>query len=357
MLTHHTTLVKFLIEERRRHPDASGDLNSLILDVALACKAISTRVAQGELGGVLGAADVVNVQGEVQQKLDVLANDYFLRATEWGGQVAGMASEELAEPYLLPTQYPRGKYLLIFDPLDGSSNIDVNVSVGSIFSILRAAEPGADPSVEDFLQPGSQQVCAGYAIYGPSTMLVLTVGTGVHAFTLDPSLGEFVLTRADIRIPRTTGEFAINASNRRFWEPAVQRYIDECLAGRTGPRGKDFNMRWVASLVAETHRILTRGGVFLYPRDAKDPAKPGRLRLLYEANPIAFLVEQAGGLASTGRGRLMEVVPTGLHQRVPLIFGAADEVELIEEYHRKDYVRPSNSPLYGVRGLYRVVAG
>jgi fructose-1,6-bisphosphatase I/sedoheptulose-1,7-bisphosphatase len=357
MLTHHTTLVKFLIEERRRHPDASGDLNSLILDVALACKAISTRVAQGELGGVLGAADVVNVQGEVQQKLDVLANDYFLRATEWGGQVAGMASEELAEPYHLPTQYPRGKYLLIFDPLDGSSNIDVNVSVGSIFSILRAAEPGADPSVEDFLQPGSQQVCAGYAIYGPSTMMVLTVGTGVHAFTLDPSLGEFVLTRADIRIPRTTGEFAINASNRRFWEPAVQRYIDECLAGRTGPRGKDFNMRWVASLVAETHRILTRGGVFLYPRDAKDPAKPGRLRLLYEANPIAFLVEQAGGLASTGRGRLMEVVPTGLHQRVPLIFGAADEVELIEEYHRKDYVRPSTSPLYGVRGLYRVVAG
>lgn len=357
MLTHHTTLVKFLIEERRRHPDASGELNSLILDVALACKAISTRVAQGELGGVLGAAGVVNVQGEVQQKLDVLANDYFLRATEWGGQVAGMASEELAEPYQLPTQYPRGKYLLIFDPLDGSSNIDVNVSVGSIFSILRAPEPGTDPTVEDFLQPGSRQVCAGYAIYGPSTMLVLTVGTGVHAFTLDPALGEFVLTRANIRIPASTREFAINASNRRFWEPAVQRYIDECLAGRTGPRGKDFNMRWVASLVAETHRILTRGGVFLYPRDAKDPEKPGRLRLLYEASPIAFLVEQAGGLASTGRGRLMDVVPTGLHQRVPLIFGAADEVELIEEYHRKDYVRPSSSPLYGVRGLYRVVAG
>ncbi|MDP7701207.1 MULTISPECIES: class 1 fructose-bisphosphatase [unclassified Mycobacterium] len=357
MLTRHTTLVKFLIEERRRHPDASGDLNSLILDVALACKAISTRVAQGELGGVLGAADVVNVQGEVQQKLDVLANDYFLRATEWGGQVAGMASEELAEPYQLPTHYPRGKYLLIFDPLDGSSNIDVNVSVGSIFSILRAPEPGTDPAVEDFLQPGSQQVCAGYAIYGPSTMLVLTVGTGVHAFTLDPALGEFVLTRANIRIPRSAVEFAINASNRRFWEPAVQRYIDECLAGRTGPRGKDFNMRWVASLVAETHRILTRGGVFLYPRDAKDPAKPGRLRLLYEASPIAFLVEQAGGLASTGRKRLMDVVPTELHQRVPLIFGAADEVELIEEYHRKDYVRPSSSPLYGVRGLYRVVAG
>ncbi|CAM2854655.1 fructose-bisphosphatase class I [Mycobacterium intermedium] len=359
MLTHHTTLVKFLIEERRRHPEASGDLNSLILDVALACKAISTRVAQGELGGVLGASDAVdgavNVQGEVQQKLDVLANDYFLRANEWGGQVAGMVTEELAEPYLLPAQYPRGKYLLVFDPLDGSSNIDVNVSVGSIFSILRAPEPGVDPAPEDFLQPGSQQVCAGYAIYGPSTMLVLTVGTGVHAFTLDPTLGEFVLSRPSIQIPRTTNEFAINASNRRFWEPAVQRYIDECLAGRTGPRGKDFNMRWVASLVAETHRILTRGGVFLYPRDAKDPAKPGRLRLLYEANPIAFLVEQAGGKASTGRKRLLDVVPTSLHQRAPLIFGAADEVELIEEYHRSDYVRPSTSPLYGVRGLYRVV--
>ncbi|MHA7652373.1 class 1 fructose-bisphosphatase [Mycobacterium sp. ML4] len=357
MLTRHTTLVKFLIEERRRHPDASGELNSLILDVALACKAISMRVAQGEIGGVLGAADVVNVQGEVQQKLDVLANEYFLRATEWGGQVAGMASEELAEPYLLPQQYPRGKYLLVFDPLDGSSNIDVNVSVGSIFSILRAPEPGADPAPDAFLQPGSQQVCAGYAIYGPSTMLVLTVGTGVHAFTLEPALGEFVLSRANIQIPRATSEFAINASNRRFWEPAVQRYIDECLAGKTGPRGKDFNMRWVASLVAETHRILTRGGVFLYPRDAKDPAKPGRLRLLYEASPVAFLVEQAGGLASTGRGRLMDVVPTGLHQRVPLIFGAADEVELIEEHHRKDYVRPSSSPLYGMRGLYRVVGG
>lgn len=357
MLTNRTTLVQFLIEERQRHPEASGELNALILQVALACKAISVRVAQGELGGVLGAADAVNVQGEVQQKLDVLANDYFIRASEWGGQVAGMASEELTEPYLLPPQHPRGKYLLVFDPLDGSSNIDVNVSVGSIFSILRAAQPGVDAAPADFLQPGAQQVCAGYAIYGPSTMLVLTVGTGVHAFTLDPTLGEFVLTRPSIRIPKSAGEFAINASNRRFWEPAVQRYIDECLAGRTGPRGRDFNMRWVASLVAEAHRILTRGGVFLYPRDTKDPDKPGRLRLLYEASPIAFLMEQAGGAASTGRNRLLDVVPTSLHQRVPLIFGAANEVELIEDYHRHDYVRPSTSPLYGIRGLYRTATG
>jgi len=353
MLTHHTTLVQFLIEERRRHPSASGDLNALILDVALACKAISNRVARGELGGVLISTDVVNVQGEVQQKLDVLANEYFLRANEWGGQVAGMASEELEEHYLLPVQYPRGKYLLIFDPLDGSSSIDVNVSVGSIFSILRAPSPGTDPDPAHFLQPGSEQVCAGYAIYGPSTMLVLTVGTGVHAFTLDPGLGEFFLTRSSIRIPRAATEFAINASNRRFWEPAVQRYIDECLAGPTGPRRKDFNMRWVASLVAETHRILTRGGVFLYPRDSKDPAKPGRLRLLFEANPMAFLIEQAGGLASTGRARMLDVVPRSLHQRVPFIFGAAEEVERIEEYHRENNDRADDSPLYGTRGLFR----
>ncbi len=357
MLANHTTLVRFLIEERRHHPDASGELNALILDVALACKAISNRVAQGELGGVLGSADAVNVQGEVQQKLDVLANEYFLRACEWGGQVAGMVSEEIDDPYPLPIQYPRGKYLLIFDPLDGSSNIDVNVSVGSIFSILRAPNPGADPSLEDFLQPGTEQVCAGYAIYGPSTMLVLTVGTGVYAFTLDPGLGEFFLSRAQITIPSHTGEFAINASNRRFWEPAVQRYIDECLAGQTGTRAKDFNMRWVASLVAETHRILTRGGVFLYPRDSKDPSKPGRLRLLYEANPIAFLVEQAGGLASTGRGRLLEVTPTTLHQRVPLIFGAAEEVRRIENYHTDSNDRPDGLPLYGIRGLYRSSVG
>jgi fructose-1,6-bisphosphatase I/sedoheptulose-1,7-bisphosphatase len=357
MLANRTTLVQFLIEERRRHPSAGGDFNGLILDVALACKAIAKRVAQGELGGVLGSADAVNVQGEVQQKLDIVANEYFLQANDWAGRVAGMVSEELEEPYLLAPQYPRGKYLLVFDPLDGSSNIDVNVSVGSIFSILRTPNPGTDPERDDFLQPGSEQVCAGYAIYGPSTMLVLTVGTGVHAFTLDPSLGEFILTRAAIRIQSAATEFAINASNRRFWEPPVRRYIDECLAGRAGPRQKDFNMRWVACLVAETHRILTRGGVFLYPRDSKDAKKPGRLRLLYEASPIAFLIEQADGLASTGRGRLLDVVPRSLHQRVPFIFGAADEVRRIEEYHLDSNDYPNRSPLYGTRGLFRTAVG
>jgi Fructose-1,6-bisphosphatase len=353
MLADHTTIARFLIEERRRYPGASGELNALILDVALACKAISGRVAFGALAGVLGAQGRTNVQGEAQQKLDVLANDLFLRANEWSGLVAGMASEELEDPYPIPAQYPRGKYLLVFDPLDGSSNIDVNVSVGSIFSILRASDAGADLSVADFLQPGVEQVCAGYAIYGPSTMLVLTVGTGVYGFTLEPQIGEFILTHPQIRLPQVASEFAINASNRRFWEPAVTRYVDECLAGSSGPRGKDFNMRWVASLVAETHRILTRGGVFLYPRDTKDSTRPGRLRLLYEANPVAFLIEQAGGRATTGRQRVLDVEPQSLHQRIPLIFGPAEEVERIETYHRESNTVVSDLPLYGTRGLFR----
>jgi fructose-1,6-bisphosphatase I/sedoheptulose-1,7-bisphosphatase len=268
-----------------------------------------------------------------------------------------MASEELDDPYPIPAQYPRGKYLLTFDPLDGSSNIDVNVSVGSIFSILRAPVAGAEATVEDFLQPGTEQVAAGYAIYGPATMLVLTVGTGVHAFTLDPALGEFFLTRQGITIPETTAEYAVNSSNRRFWEPAVQRYVEECLQGVNGPREKDFNMRWVASLVAETHRILTRGGVFLYPRDTKDPTRAGRLRLLYEANPIAFVVEQAGGRATTGRERVLDVTPTELHQRIGLIFGSREEVEVVERYHAEPEDAPvDHNPLYGLRGLFHATS-
>ena len=357
MLAERSTLTQFLIEERRRHPGASGELNALILDVALACKAIAKRVAYGALGDVLGAATTANVQGETQQKLDVLANELFLRATEWGGLLAGMVSEEMEAPYPIPARYPRGKYLLAFDPLDGSSNIDVNAPVGSIFSILRATGPGADAAAEDFLQPGANQVCAGYAIYGPSTMLVITVGTGVHAFTLDPQLGEFILTHPAVRIPAAASEFAINTSNSRFWEPAVKLYVDECLAGASGPRGKDFNMRWVASLVAEVHRILMRGGVFLYPRDAKDPAKAGRLRLLYEANPVSFIVEQAGGRASTGRERVLDVIPGDLHQRIGFIFGACDEVERIEQYHRDHNVREYDAPLFGARGLFRASNG
>jgi fructose-1,6-bisphosphatase I/sedoheptulose-1,7-bisphosphatase len=289
-------------------------------------------------------------------RLDVLSNDVFLRQNEWGGQLAGMASEEMEQPYSIPQHYPRGKYLLVFDPLDGSSNIDVNVSVGSIFSVLRAPEDAAarELAEADFLQPGTRQVAAGYAIYGPATMLVLTVGNGVVGFTLDPSLGEFMLTHPQLQVPADTREFAINASNSRFWEPPVSRYVDECLAGREGPRGKDFNMRWIASMVAEAHRILMRGGVFLYPRDSKDPAKPGRLRLLYEANPIGFIMEQAGGRASTGRENVLEVEPVSLHQRIGVVFGSRNEVERIERYHAEPVGLRIDTPLFAERSLFRI---
>ncbi len=356
------TLTQYLIEQRRRYPSASGDFNALLLDVALACKAIARSVAFGELGGVLGnpAADVatgVNVQGEVQKKLDVISNEYFTQMTEWGGHLAGMASEEMDHPYQIPSTYQRGKYMLVFDPLDGSSNIDVNVTVGSIFSILRAPQDvidsGRDVVEADFLQPGTQQLAAGYALYGPTTMLVLTVGNGVAGFTLDPNLGQFMLTHPNLKVPEDTQEFAINASNSRFWEPPVKRYVDECLAGKTGPRGKDFNMRWIASMVAEAHRILMRGGVFMYPRDTKDTTKPGRLRLLYEANPVGMIMEQAGGRASTGREPMLTVQPTALHQRIGLVFGSKNEVERIERYHREPVAYKDDNPLFAERSLFR----
>jgi len=370
------TLTRYLIEERRRFPGASGDFNALVLDVAMACKAIARIVAFGTLADTVGTsmpngigADVngangagplggqVNVQGEVQKPLDVLSNEIFVRMNEWNGHLAGLASEEMDEARQIPASYPRGKYLLVFDPLDGSSNIDVNVSVGSIFSVLRAPDDviasGRDVTEADFLQPGAAQVAAGYAIYGPSTMLVLSVGNGVAGFTLNPNLGEFVLSHADIRVPEETQEFAINTSNSRFWEPPVKRYVDECLAGKTGPRGKDFNMRWIASMVAEAHRILMRGGVFLYPRDTKDPAKPGRLRLLYEANPVGYLVEQAGGRASTGRQPILGVKPSTLHQRIGFVFGSKSEVERIERYHHEPVPSEAPAPLFAPRSLFR----
>jgi fructose-1,6-bisphosphatase I len=302
-----TTLNKFIIEEQRKAAGATGEFSALLNDLVTAIKVISISVGKGPLLGLLGNAGGSNVQGEQQKKLDVVSNEILLRYCEWGGHLCGMASEELDDVYQIPAQYPRGKYLLVFDPLDGSSNIDVNISVGTIFSILRAPEGVCEPTAADFLQPGTSQVCAGYAIYGPSTMLVLTFGRGVHGFTLDRDAGEFILTHPKLAIPAQTREFAINASNERFWEPPVKRYVSECLEGRTGPRGADFNMRWIASLVAEVHRILVRGGLFMYPKDTKDPAKPGRLRLLYEANPMAMIVEQAGGAASTGRARLLDL--------------------------------------------------
>ena len=360
-LSHRWTLTRYLIEERRRFPRASGDLNALILDISLACKSIARIVAFGELAESSLAAPLqggaVNVHGEVQKPLDVLSNDIFIRMNEWSGHLAGMASEELDQPKQIPPAYGRGKYLLVFDPLDGSSNIDVNVSVGSIFSILRAPQEvidsGRDVVEADFLQPGAAQVAAGYALYGPTTMLMLSVGNGVAGFTLDPNLGEFVLTHRNVQVPAETQEFAINSSNARFWEPPVKRYVDECLAGKTGARGKDFNTRWIASMVAEAHRILMRGGVFLYPRDTKDASKPGRLRLLYEANPVGFLIEQAGGRASTGRQPVLGVVPSALHQRVGLVFGSRHEVERIERYHREPAPRETATPLFAERSLFR----
>jgi fructose-1,6-bisphosphatase I / sedoheptulose-1,7-bisphosphatase len=349
-----TTLSKFLIQQLTGIPGAN-DLGALLVDVAAAIKAISAMTAKGALGGYLGEQGTRNVQGEAQQKLDVLAHEVMVRSCEWGGLLAGMVSEELEEPYHVPSEYVRGRYLLLFDPLDGSSNTDVNVSVGTIFSVLRH-EHGERPAAADYLQAGQRQVASGYAIYGPATMMVITVGKGTHGFTLDREIGNFILTHPDLQIAADTAEFAINTSNARFWEPPVHRYVTECQAGKSGVRGRDFNMRWIASLVAEVHRILMRGGVFMYPKDTKDTSRPGRLRLLYEANPISLLVEQAGGRASTGSCRLLEVQPAGLHQRIPLILGSRNEVERIERYHvefESGTDRPYTSPLFNERTLFR----
>ena len=337
MATSRISLTRFLIERQRDKALINADLRLLIETVARACKAISHAVNKGALAGNLGSAGTDNVQGEVQKKLDVLSNEILLEANEWGGNLAALASEEMEDPHPIPTHFPKGEYLLLFDPLDGSSNIDVNVSVGTIFSVLRcpkAATGGGYCEADEkaFLQPGSAQVAAGFAVYGPSTMLVLTVGDGTHGFTLDREMGSFVLTHPDIRIPEDTAEFAINMSNMRRWEPPVKRYIDECLAGKTGVRGKDFNMRWVASMVSDVYRILTRGGIFMYPRDDKNTA--GRLRLMYEANPMSFIIEQAGGASTDGNGRLLDVKPEGLHQRVAVILGSKNEVERVTSYHK-----------------------
>ncbi len=334
-MTNKVTLTQFIIEQQRGLPDASGTFSMLLNNIVTACKEISHLVNRGNLVGVLGSAESENVQGEVQKKLDIITNDIMVNALNWTGHLAGMASEEVDDIISIPEQYPKGKYLALFDPLDGSSNIDVNLAVGTIFSILRCRE-GVDAAVEDFLRKGSEQVCAGFVLYGPSTMMVLTTGHGVNGFTLDQDIGEFILTHPNMRIPEETSEFAINMSNQRFWETPVQRYIDECLQGTDGPRKKNFNMRWIASLVAEVYRILTRGGVFLYPLDLRDQSKSGKLRIMYEANPMAFIIEQAGGACSTGRERILDIKPTGIHQRVPLVLGSKKEVERIEAYHREE---------------------
>ncbi len=343
-MTNKISLTRYLVEQQRVDGLIPSQLRLLLEVVARACKSISQAVNKGALGGVLGTAESENVQGEIQKKLDIIANEVLIEANEWGGHLAAMASEEMEGIYVVPNRYPQGEYLLLFDPLDGSSNIDVNVSIGTIFSVLKKPENvgngnTAGVSEHDFLQPGSRQVAAGYCVYGPQTTLVLTVGDGVAMFTLDREQGSFVLTQENVKIPPDTKEFAINMSNMRHWDAPVKRYIDECLQGKEGPRGKDFNMRWIASMVADVHRILTRGGVFLYPWDRREPEKPGKLRLMYEANPMGWLIEQAGGAATNGKERILDITPAKLHERVSVILGSRNEVERVTRYHAEAVAR------------------
>lgn len=327
------SLTRYLVEQQRVDGLIPSQLRLLLEVVARACKSISQAVNKGALGGVLGSAESENVQGEMQKKLDIIANEVLIEANEWGGHLAAMASEEMDSIYVVPNRYPQGEYLLLFDPLDGSSNIDVNVSIGTIFSVLKKPSESHGVTEADFLQAGAKQVAAGYCVYGPQTTLVLTVGDGVAMFTLDREQGTFVLTQENVKIPVDTKEFAINMSNMRHWDEPVKRYIDECLQGKEGPRGKDFNMRWVASMVADVHRILTRGGVFLYPWDKREPNKPGKLRLMYEANPMSWLVEQAGGAATNGRERILDINPSKLHERVSVVLGSKNEVQRVTSFH------------------------
>ena len=332
-MANKVSLTRYLVEQQRVDGLIPGQLRLLLEVVARACKSISHAVNKGALGGVLGSTESENVQGEIQKKLDIIANEVLIEANEWGGHLAGMASEEMDGIYVVPNRYPKGEYLLLFDPLDGSSNIDVNVSIGTIFSVLKMPEDDRGVDEGDFLQKGSQQVAAGYCVYGPQTTLVLTVGDGVAMFTLDREQGSFVLTQENVRIPEDTKEFAINMSNMRHWDAPVKRYVDECLEGVEGPRGKNFNMRWIASMVSDVHRIMTRGGIFMYPWDKREPNKPGKLRLMYEANPMGWLVEQAGGAATNGKQRILDIQPGQLHERVSVILGSKNEVERVTSYH------------------------
>ncbi len=328
-------LKQFMLHEKRAGADLSYDLIELIHEVSITCKEIAATVSRGELSGVLGVAGSENVQGETQKELDIITNDIMADHMSVSGLVAGMGSEEVDDPIIVPAA-ERGEYLLMFDPLDGSSNIDVNISVGTIFSVLKAPMGcRAEPRLEDYYQKGVEQKAAGFVVYGPATVLVLTTGKGVNMFTLDNSIGEFVLTTEGCKIPEDTTEYAINMANKRFWEEPMKQYIEDCNQGENGPLGKRYNMRWVASMVAEVYRILVRGGIFMYPYDDRDPSKAGKLRLMYEANPMSFIIEQAGGMSHTGHQRIMEVEATDLHQRVPVILGSRNEVLKVVEYHDK----------------------
>ena len=312
--------------------NADAHMGVLISAIAEVSQSISAAVHKGALGGVLGSAGSENVQGETQKKLDIIANDMILDALAATGVVAGMASEELDDCSPVPGHSDR-PFLVLFDPLDGSSNIDVNVSIGTIFSVLPNPDVG-EITNESFLQPGTEQLAAGYVVYGPQTSLVLTFGRGVVAFTLDREAGQYIQTSESMDVPEDTKEFAINMSNQRHWYKPVQRYITELLEGKTGVRGKDFNMRWIASMVADVHRVLTRGGIFMYPKDLRDPNKPGKLRLMYEANPMSMLIEQAGGKSFDATQRILDIQPTDLHQRCAVMLGSANEVQRVSDYHK-----------------------
>ena len=322
------TLAEFLQQHLAEH-HLPAELGSVVSTIVQACQTISGQVRQGALAGVLGEAGSSNVQDEAQKKLDVIANQILIDALRANPAVAGLASEE--EEQFVPAG-DQGCYLVLFDPLDGSSNIDINISVGTIFSILE--KPAGPLSTQSFLQRGRAQVASGYALYGPQTQLVLCLRHGVAVFTLDAG-GQFVQTQLNPQIPQATREFAINMSNQRHWQPPMQQYIAELLAGETGPRGKNYNMRWVASMVAEIHRILMRGGIFMYPKDARDPAKPGKLRLMYEANPLSLIIEQAGGAATNARENILDIQPEGLHQRVAVIMGSREEVDYATRLHQQ----------------------
>lgn len=322
-----TTLAQFLPQHLQNHA-LPAELGKVLEAVAAACADINGKVRLGALSGVLGAAGTGNVQGEDQKKLDVIANDMLIAALRVCPEVGGLASEE-EDTFVACNE--NGRYLVLFDPLDGSSNIDVNISVGTIFSILE--KPSGALNTESFLQPGHAQAGSGYVLYGPQTQLVFTLKHGVFVFTLDEN-GAFVLTQSEPKVPEHTKEFAINMSNQRHWLAPVQQYVAELLAGETGARGKNYNMRWVASMVAEIHRILMRGGVFLYPQDTRDLSKPGKLRLMYEANPMSLIIEQAGGGANNALERMLDIQPTGLHQRVAVVMGSKEETDYVQKLHQ-----------------------
>lgn len=324
-----TSAMQNLSQFLNSQPSEQG-LNAVINVLAQTCIEIADKVRMGEMAGILGEAQAQNVQGEDQKKLDVIANDLLKEALNSEPTVKGLASEEEPDPVACNKQ---GDYLVLFDPLDGSSNIDVNVTVGTIFSILKAPKDCDGAQEEAYLQAGQHQVAAGYVLYGPSTILVLTTGNGVASFTLDPHSNQFLLQKENIQIPSSTKEFAINMSNQRFWNPPMQNYVADLLKGEEGPLEKRYNMRWIAAMVAEIHRILVRGGIFMYPYDNRDPKKPGKLRLMYEANPMGMIVEQAGGKNSTAHDDILQIQPEAIHQRVSVIMGSKDEVEKVESYH------------------------